>query len=232
MTLGAVAGPTCATQNQEIAMTLPPDDVLVARLRSRDEATFAALLDAWSGGMRRLAASYVASSAWADDVVQDTWLAVIENIDTFEGRSSLQHWVYRIVANTAKRRAAREGRSVPSSSTNPGDEPTVDPARFRSADQLYPGHWQDFPAPWPSPEHEALAGEFVRVLQDAVGRLPVRQRAVITLRDVEGFTSEETCSLMDISPANQRVLLHRARTVVRAELEEYLSSSRNDSKDS
>jgi RNA polymerase sigma factor (sigma-70 family) len=213
-------------------MNLPPDDVLVARLRDKDEATFAALLDAWSGGMRRLAASYAATSAWADDVVQDTWLAVIENIDQFEGRSSLKHWVYRIVANTAKRRAAREARSVPSSSTDPGEEPTVDAARFRSRDQRYPGHWQELPGPWPSPEGEALAGELVRVLQDAVDRLPVRQRAVITLRDVEGYTSRETSELMDISPANQRVLLHRARAAVRAGLEEYLSSSRNDSKDS
>ena len=210
-------------------MTLPPDDVLVARLLRGDEATFAALLDAWSGGMRRLAASYVASSAWADDVVQDTWLAVIENIDTFEGRSSLRHWVYRIVVNTAKRRAAREGRTVRWDSPDPGDEPTVDPARFRSAAQLYPGHWQDLPAPWRSAEDEVLAREVVRVLQDAVGRLPARQRAVITLRDVEGYTSEETCSLMDISSANQRVLLHRARAAVRAELEGFLSSSRNDS---
>jgi RNA polymerase sigma-70 factor, ECF subfamily len=208
---------------------LPPDDVLVARMRGRDEATFALLLDAWSGGMRRLAASYVASSASADEVVQDTWLAVIENIDTFEGRSSLKHWVYRILANTAKRRAVREGHTVLSGSMNPGDEPTVDPARFRSADQLYPGHWQDLPAPWPSPEQESLAVEIRRLLADAVGRLPARQRAVITLRDVEGYTSDETCSLMDISPANQRVLLHRARAAVRAEMEGYLSSARNES---
>jgi RNA polymerase sigma-70 factor, ECF subfamily len=206
---------------------LPPDDVLVARIRGKDEATFALLLDVWSGGMRRLAASYVDSGASADEVVQDTWLAVIENVDTFEGRSSLKHWVYRILANMAKRRAVREGRTVLSGSMSP-DEPTVDSARFRGADQLYPGHWQDLPVPWPSPEQESLAAELRRLLVEAVGRLPVRQRAVIMLRDIEGYSSDETCSLMDISPANQRVLLHRARAAVRAELERYLSSARNE----
>jgi RNA polymerase sigma-70 factor (ECF subfamily) len=208
---------------------LPPDDVLIARMRGRDEETFALLLDAWAGGMRRLAASYVASNASADEVVQDTWLAVIQNIDKFEGRSSLKHWVYRILANTAKRRALRESRTVLSGSMNPSDEPTVDPARFRSPGQLYPGHWQDLPAPWPSPEQESVAAETRQLLADAVNRLPARQRAVITLRDVEGHTSDETCSLMDITPANQRVLLHRARAAVRAELEDYLSSARNES---
>jgi RNA polymerase sigma-70 factor (ECF subfamily) len=135
--------------------------------------------------------------------------------------------VYRILANIAKRRAVRESRTVPSGGMNPGDEPTVDPARFRTADQLYPGHWQDLPAPWPSPEQASLAAEIRRVLADAIERLPARQRAVITLRDIEGYTSEETCSLMDISPANQRLLLHRARATLRAELERYLSPARN-----
>lgn len=201
---------------------LPPDDVLVARLGSKDEATFALLLDAWSGGLRRVAASYVSRAA-ADDVVQDTWLAVIQNIDSFEGRSSLKHWVFRIAANTAKRRAARESRTVPSGSMSPGDEPTVDPTRFRGADLLYPGHWQELPAPWPSPDQEALAGEIRRLVADAVARLPARQRAVITLRDIEGHTADETCSMLELTPANQRVLLHRARAAVRAALEEYLA---------
>jgi RNA polymerase sigma-70 factor (ECF subfamily) len=201
---------------------LPPDDVLVARLRSGDEATFAVLLDAWSGGMHRLAASYVTSSASADDIVQETWLAVIQNIDSFEGRSSLKHWVYRIAANTAKRRGARDSRVIPSGSMSPGNEPTVAPSRFR-ADQPYAGHWQDDPAPWPSPEQEALATEIRQRLAEAVRHLPARQRAVITLRDIEGHTSAETCLYLDISPGNQRVLLHRARAAVRVELENLLS---------
>ncbi len=204
---------------------LPPDADLVARLRGGDEATFALLLDSWSGGMHRLAASYVASSASADDVVQETWLAVIQNIDRFEGRSSLKHWVYRILANTAKSRGARDNRTIPAGSMDPDDEPSVDPARFRDVDQLYPGHWLDLPAPWPSPEGEALSAEVRRVVASAVDRLPARQRAVITLRDVEGHTAGETCALLDITEANQRVLLHRARSSVRAELEKYLSSA-------
>jgi len=202
---------------------LPPDDVLVARLRGRDEATFALLLDTWSSGMHRVAASYVTSSASADEVVQDTWLAVVQNIDTFEGRSSLKHWVFRIAANTAKRSAVRESRAVPSGSMGPDDGPTVDPSRFRPADQLYPGHWSDEPSPWPSPDQEVMGAEVRRLVAAAVARLPARQRAVITLRDIEGHSSEETCSLLDLSPANQRVLLHRARAAVRAELEDYLA---------
>jgi RNA polymerase sigma-70 factor, ECF subfamily len=202
---------------------LPPDDVLVARLRRGDDAAFALLLDAWSRGMHRVAASHVASSATADEVVQDTWLAVIQNIDTFEGRSSLKHWVFRIAANTAKRSAARESRAVPSGSMGPDDEPTVNPVRFRPPDQLYPGHWHDLPAPWPSPDQEVMGAEVRRLVAAAVERLPARQRAVITLRDIEGHSSEETCSILDLSQANQRVLLHRARTAVRAELEEYLA---------
>jgi RNA polymerase sigma-70 factor (ECF subfamily) len=201
---------------------LPPDDVLVGRLRDGDEATFALLLDTWSRGMQRVATSYVANSATAEEVVQDTWLAVIENIDSFEARSSLKHWVFRIAANTAKRRATRDSRTVPSGDMGP-DEPTVDPRRFRPADQLYPGHWSDPPAPWPSPDQEAMRAEVRRLIADAVGRLPARQRAVITLRDLEGNTSEETCSMLDLSPANQRVLLHRARAAIRAELEEYFA---------
>lgn len=203
---------------------LPSDDVLVARMRHGDEATFAAILDAWSGGLRRVAASFVANSATADEVVQDTWLAVLQNIDTFEARSSLKHWVFRIAANTAKRRAARDSRTVPSGSMGPDDEPTVDPSRFRPTDQLYPGHWDDLPEPWPSPDQETLAAEVRGLVADAVGRLPARQRAVITLRDIEGYSSKETCSLLDLSPANQRVLLHRARAAVRAELEDYLAT--------
>ncbi len=211
--------------SQSLKDPLPPDDVLIARLRGGDEEAFELLLDSWSGGMHRLAASYVTSTASADDVVQDTWLAVIQNIDRFEGRSSLKHWVYRILANTAKSRAARDSRTVPSGSMDPDDELSVDPARFRGADQLYPGHWLDLPAPWPSPEGEALSAEVRRVVTTAVDRLPARQRAVITMRDVEGHTAGETCALLDITQANQRVLLHRARSAVRAELEKYLSSA-------
>ncbi len=205
---------------------LPGDAELVARLRGRDEAAFALVLDAWSGGMSRVARSIVSTHASADEVVQDAWLAVVQAIGTFEARSSLKTWVYRILVNTAKRRAMREGRHV-SWSLIPGedDTPTVDPARFGGPGDPFPGHWLAFPAPWPSPEQNMLAGEVQAQVEAALAALPERQRVVITLRDVEGYSSDEVCSILDISAANQRVLLHRARAFVRGRLEEYFVAS-------
>ena len=208
------------------ARPFPSDAVLVTRLRDRDEAAFALLLDAWSNGMLRLARSFVSTNDSAAEVVQDTWLAVIRGIGQFEGRSSLKTWVYRILVNTAKRRGVRESRSIPWSSlaTGEDDGPTVDPARFRGAGDPYPGHWWEFPARWPSPEQAALSGEVRAEVTAALAQLPDRQRIVILLRDVEGYGSDEVCSILDISAANQRVLLHRARAFVRGKLEEYYVS--------
>jgi RNA polymerase sigma-70 factor (ECF subfamily) len=212
---------------------VPPDAELVTRLRAGDEAAFALVLDDWSPGMLRLARSFVSTQDSAADVVQDTWLAVLRAIDRFEGRSSLRTWVYRILVNTAKRRAAWERRSVPMSSLGPdagsdaGDAgPTVDPDRFQGAGEPYPGHWRQPPASWaaltPSPEQRTLDAELQARLDDALAQLPERQRLVITLRDVQGHPAEEVCAILDISPGNQRVLLHRARAHVRAQLEVYL----------
>jgi len=206
----------------------PPDDELVARLRDRDEAAFVMLLDAWSDGLLRLARSFVSTTDSAAEVVQDTWLAVIQGIGKFEGRSSLRTWVYRILVNTAKRRGRRESRTVPWSSLlpTPDDEgPTVDPARFGGPGDPYPGHWRQFPAPWPSPEQHALADEVRAQVGAALAQLPERQRVVIMLRDVEGYGSDEVRSILDISAANQRVLLHRARAFVRGRLEEYYAAA-------
>jgi RNA polymerase sigma-70 factor, ECF subfamily len=220
------------------AMTtaLPPDDVLVGRLRKRDEAAFALVLDAWSAGLLRLARSFVSTPDSAHEVVQETWLAVIANLDGFEGRSRLKTWVYRICVNTAKRRARREGRSVPmssipmnsipmssvpSSGLDDDRGPTVDPALFRPAGDPFPGHWWEFPAPWPAPEAALLDGELRSRLAAAVGALPARQRVVLTLRDIEGYPSDEVCEILDLTAANQRVLLHRARAAVRSALAGY-----------
>jgi RNA polymerase sigma-70 factor (ECF subfamily) len=180
--------------------------------------------------MLRLARSFVSTPDSAAEVVQDTWLAVLQALDRFEGRSSLRTWVYRILVNTAKRRAARERRNVPMSSLGPADTgPTVDPDRFQGPDEPYPGHWRTLPAPWPdlvpSPEQRTLDAELQARLEDALAGLPERQRAVITLRDVQGRPAEEVCAILEISPANQRVLLHRARAHVRARLEVYLDAS-------
>jgi RNA polymerase sigma-70 factor (ECF subfamily) len=198
----------------------PSDDVLVARLRERDEAAFAQMLDAWSTAMRRLARSFVSTDDSAAEVVQETWLAVIEGIDRFEGRSSLKTWVYRILTNTAKRRGIREHKVVPMSSVDDSG-PTVDPSRFRPAGDPFPGHWWQFPPAWPSPEQGLLSGEVRSYLAEALAELPERQRLVVVLRDVEGCPYDEVCELLGITAANQRVLLHRARAFLRGKLEEY-----------
>ncbi|MET9411060.1 sigma-70 family RNA polymerase sigma factor [Streptomyces sp. NPDC002935] len=202
--------------------------MLTARLQAGDEEAFGLVLDAWSAGMVRLAMSFVSTRATAEDVVQETWLAVIRGIDGFEGRSMLKTWVYRILVNIARARGAKEHRTVPFTSLLPEDEgPTVDPSRFQAADDPHPSHWTSGgkPKPWETPEGQALRGEARAVITAALAELPARLRTVITLRDVEGYESQEVCSLLGISPGNQRVLLHRARAAVRARLEDYFAGA-------
>ncbi|RBQ16434.1 RNA polymerase sigma factor [Spongiactinospora rosea] len=188
---------------------------------------FAALLDTWSRGMLRLARSYVSTSDSAEEVVQDTWLAVIRGIDGFEGRSSVKTWVYRILVNTAKKRGARESRTVPWSSAFERDgDPPLDGVGAADGRAPLPPAWKDLPAAWSVPEGEILASEVRGRIGAALAELPARQRSVITLRDLEGCSSEEVCAILDISPANQRVLLHRARTAVRKRLEDYFEAMR------
>ncbi|HWD81979.1 MAG TPA: sigma-70 family RNA polymerase sigma factor [Kribbella sp.] len=201
------------------------DDVLVAGLRAGDEETFACVLNGWSGSMLRLARSFVSTGASAEEVVQDTWLAVFEGIDRFEGRSSLRTWVYRILVNIARKRAAREQRTVPWTSLVPDHEPTVDPQRFQGPAERYPGGWRAFPERWPSTESEVLAHEVRATVAAAIDGLPIRQQVVLTLRDIDGHHAEDVCALLDISMANQRVLLHRARATVRGRLERYFTTA-------
>jgi RNA polymerase sigma-70 factor (ECF subfamily) len=149
---------------------------------------------------------------------------VLRGIAGFEGRASLRTWVYRILVNKAKTRGVRDSRTVPASSLlddEPGEGPTVDPARFRGADDPYPGHWRSAPPAWPAPEDGVVAAETRRLLAAALAGLPARQRVVVTLRDVSGHSSDEVCELLSISAANQRVLLHRGRAALRAALEQY-----------
>ncbi|MFH7595718.1 sigma-70 family RNA polymerase sigma factor [Streptomyces racemochromogenes] len=204
---------------------LPSDEVLVQRLRAGDEETFALVLDSWSGGMLRLAMSFVSTKDSAEEAVQDTWLAVIRGIDNFEGRASLKTWVYRILVNTAKARGTKESRTVPFASLLPEEAgPTVDAERFRAPGEQYAGHWVagQEPRPWHIPEDHVLRGEVRELIAEAIDELPPRLRAVVTLRDVAGYGSEEVCSLLEISPGNQRVLLHRGRALLRRKLESYL----------
>ena len=206
-------------------------DELLARLREGDERAFEEMVGAWSGGMTRVARSFVSTQDSAVEVVQDTWLAVIAGLDRFEGRSSLKTWIYRILINTAKRRGRVERRTLPMSSV--GDEdlgPTVDPARFRPPGEPYAHHWQEFPEAWPSPDQMLLDGELRARIVAAVEHLPERQRLVITLRDIEGYDAREVCALLDLTDSNQRVLLHRARAAVRGRIEDYITgqASRDD----
>jgi RNA polymerase sigma-70 factor (ECF subfamily) len=204
------------------------DTQLVAALRRGDERAFASLLDMYHSSLVRLAMVYVGSRAVAEEVAQETWLGVIKGIDRFESRSSLKTWVFRILTNTAKTRAEREGRTIPFSSlaseTESG-ESAVEPERFIEAGAArWAGHWQTPPSSWDTiPEASLLAKETTACIEEAIELLPEMQRQVITLRDIQGWDSEEVCSLLELSEGNQRVLLHRARSKVRAALERHLT---------
>lgn len=195
---------------------------LVESLRDGDEAAFVALVECYHTAMLRLAQHYVANRTAAEDVVQETWLGVINGIGRFEGRSSLKTWIFRILTNRAKSRGERERGQIPLSDLFPPEEdgePAVDPARFHESGP-YPGHWAAPPRSWgDSPEGDLLSLETRSQIQRAIEGLPPGQRDVITLRDVEGWTAGEVCAVLQITDANQRVLLHRARSKVRAALE-------------
>jgi RNA polymerase sigma-70 factor (ECF subfamily) len=201
------------------------EEQLVSALCNGDAEAFATLVDRHSPAMIRVAMAYVPTRAAAEEAVQEAWIAVMRGVDGFEGRSSLKTWIFRILTNVAMRAGARERRSVPFSALADAEdtgEPSVDPDRFLPADQeLFPGHWAIMPARWPTPEDGLLAGETREVIAAAIAELPVAQRTVIALRDVEGWSSEELSAALEISPGNQRILLHRARSKVRDAIESY-----------
>ncbi len=198
------------------------DKELLAKLRQGDEAAFAELLSTHHRALRRLARMFVSSDALADEVVQETWLAVLDGLRSFEERSSLKTWISRILVNRAKSKGEREGRTVPFSALGDADEagdPAVEPARFDGR-----GTWSQPPEKWEegTPEKLLLRKEVSGILEEALTTLPERQRAVVTLRDVEGWTSEEVCNVLEINETNQRVLLHRGRSRLRTRLEQYM----------
>ena len=200
------------------------ETALIAALRDGDAAVFAQLVDQHTPAMLRVARGYVPSREVAEDVVQETWIALLKGIDQFEGRSSLRTWLFAVMINIAKARGVRERRDADAAiAAFTGG--TVDPARFRGSDDPYPGHWlpDEAPSPFPdTPEGSVLGNELVDVSRRELDKLPERQRIVVTLRDMLGFDSSEVCELLDISTANQRVLLHRGRAAVRQVLEDYL----------
>src|SRR4051812_26994408 len=207
-------------------MTESHEQELVQRLRDGDESAFAELIDTYGATMLRVAQMFVRDRASAEEVVQETWLAVLNGIDGFQARSSLKTWLFRILTNRAKTRGERERRSVPFSAIGEADEPSVDPDRFQVDGDQHPGGWRDFPQSWEGdPEERLLAGEPGRLILATIEKLPPVQRAVITLRDIEGFGAEDVCNVLELSDTNQRVLLHRARSRVRRALEQYLGEA-------
>jgi RNA polymerase sigma-70 factor, ECF subfamily len=202
---------------------------LIAGLRAGDESAFETLIERYDRSLLRLAMLYVPSRTVAEEVVQETWLGVLQGLGRFEGRSSLKTWLFRILTNRARTRGQREGRSIPFSAVwNPDAdpaEPAVEPERFRPAEDKWHGGWVSFPRNWDElPEQRLLSAETRAQIQQAIDALPESQREVITLRDVEGWAAEEVCNILGISESNQRVLLHRARSKVRRALEQYLDN--------
>jgi RNA polymerase sigma-70 factor, ECF subfamily len=201
-----------------MAAPITSEDQLVAALRAGEAEAFEALVRRYNGSLQRLARNYVPSQAVAEEVVQETWLGVLDGIDRFRADSSLKTWIFRILVNRAMTRGARERRTLPFSSL----EAAGDDAPAFSPDQFLPdGHWAVAPRRFEVPEDRLSRLEFRGVLRDALEQLPERQRIVVTLRDVEGLSSEEVCDMLDLSVANQRVLLHRGRSRLQQELREY-----------
>jgi RNA polymerase sigma-70 factor (ECF subfamily) len=196
---------------------------LVTALRRGDEAAFLALVRRYHGAMVRVARAYLMSDAAAEDAVQEAWLGVVNGIERFEGRSSVKSWIFQIAVYSAKTRRARDGWMIPASALDDDrddDGPAVDPERFQGEGARYANHWSHPPEPWA--EERLQSAEAAALVRAEIGRLPANQRAVITLRDVEGLDPAEVCGILGISDGNQRVLLHRARSKVRAGMERYM----------
>lgn len=202
------------------------DVTLLQALRQGDETAFAQLIDHYHSSLLRLAMTFVSSPAVAEEVVQETWIGVLEGIGRFEGRSSLKTWIFQILTNQAKTRGVRERRNAPFSPLGPSPEepevPAVDPSRFHTSG-YWVDHWNSLPRYWEdeTPERLFLSKEGLAQIEKAISALPPTQRQVITLRDVEGLNAVEVCNILSIGETNQRVLLHRARSQVRRALEKY-----------
>jgi RNA polymerase sigma-70 factor (ECF subfamily) len=207
-----------------------PDGALLAGLRAGDEGAVVALVERYQRPLQRFARLRVADDAAAEDVVQETWLAVLAGLDRFEGRSAFRTWLFRIAENRAITRGRRDSRTVPlgrlmsDAADDEGHAPTVDPERFL-AEGRWAGHWSAPPAAWaPDAAERLLAAETRTVVAAAIAELPPAQQVVVTLRDVEGWSSDEVCAALEISPGNQRVLLHRARARLRVVLDRRLAA--------
>jgi RNA polymerase sigma-70 factor, ECF subfamily len=216
-----------------------PDQTVVDALRAGDERAFRRLVETHHATMIHVATGFVPSHAVAEEVVQDTWLAVIKGISSFEGRngSSLKTWIFTILANQARTRGARERRITPMSSLigasdgasgSDDDHRSVDPDRFLPDGHRWAGHWSSPPRRFDPTAGEIEDDELRSVVETAIATLPPTQQRVVWLRDVQGWASTEVCDALDITEANQRVLLHRGRAKVRAALERQLDTLSHD----
>jgi RNA polymerase sigma-70 factor (ECF subfamily) len=200
----------------------PRDDErgLVEALRRGDESAFSELVDRYHGALVRLAELQTGDRMMAEEIAQETWLALWKGIGRFEGHSSLKTWLCRVTMYTCGHRRHREKRVVAFSDV---DSPAVDPGRFDPPGTEWAGHWSDTVPSWDdTPEERLLSDESIGFLTECITRLPERQQAVIVLRDVEGLSATEVCAMLEITDSVQRTLLHRARARVRQELEAYL----------
>ncbi|MGI9019317.1 MAG: RNA polymerase sigma factor [Solirubrobacterales bacterium] len=201
---------------------------LLQGLREGDEAAFRRLVEAHGPMLMRMALMHTPSRAVAEEVVQETWVAVLGGIDRFEGRASVKTWITSILLNTARTRGERERRTIPFTllrrrAEEGRDEPAVPSSRFQGRRGEAPGAWAGPPVDWGPPEERLESAATRKVLLGAIAELPPRQRDVIALRDISGWSSEEVRNALEVSETNQRVLLHRARSKVRAALEEHFA---------
>ena len=204
------------------------DGAVIAALRGGDEAAFVTFAAAHQATLLRLARMWVKNDALAEEVVQETWLTMLQTVEKFEGRSALKTWLCGILVNVARERLRKEGRSVPVSSLGEPDEPAVDPSRFSTNARPWEGHWEPPPNPFPeNPEAHLLTAELRVRIEEAIAALPPAQREVIVLHDVEGFFGDDVGKILGVSSANERVLLHRARAKIRATLERHYEGSRS-----
>ena len=202
-----------------------PEAHLLSALRAGDQIAFTDLVRKLHPGMVRVASSYVSSRAVAEEVVQDTWLSVIESLDRFEGRSTLKTWIFRILINQAKSRGVRERRTTPFSSINlqvESDGSAMPAASFLEEGHRWAGHWAGPVAAWQVPEDSVVDAELGGLIRRVVDGLPPAQGAVVALRDGQGLSAQEVCDLLGLSAANQRVLLHRGRARLRAAIDAYI----------
>lgn len=229
---GSVGHRAVLDQHQELkpsAALVRGEATLLARLRQGDEGAFHELVTRHHGALIRSAMGYVADREVAEEVVQDTWMAVINGLDLFEGRSSLRTWIFGIMIHKAKDRGVREKRYVTFSSCESGDdegEETVDPSRFHQSGE-WAGHWAFPPQPWDeqTPEKLLASQQAVNAMNKAIQALPQTLKEVLILRDVEGVEAKEVCEILKITETNLYVRLHRARERVRQAVETYLGGS-------